>query len=108
MTWHVLFSTSVKLDPTEGNKFNSSFVQKCHTKYSDNFYSIMTHRTYKTKSHDERNIFDCSTVNCIQITCGRRGLQYVSEIVQSLFSHRLIFANFGVFRENKSPGNTIN
>ena len=69
----MLFSTSVKLDPTEGNKFNSSFVQKCHTKYSDNFYSIMAHRTYKTKSHDERNIFDYSTVNCLhQIKCDRR------------------------------------
>ena len=77
------------------NKSNNGLVHKCHSKHkcllcknlkpSDSFYSTMTHRTYKTKSHDEQSILDCSTVNCIYlITCSRCGLQYVGETVQSL------------------------
>ena len=55
-------------------------------KPSDIFCSSLTHRKHVTKCDDKNiNILNCSTSNCLYLlTCGRCGIQYVGETVQSL------------------------
>ena len=78
------------------NENNKRLVQKCNSKPSrascvnlkatDSFHGSLTHRKYVTKCNDKNiNTLNCSNSNCIYlITCGRFGVQYVEETVQSL------------------------